>query len=346
MFLNATVFSIGNLQKLIDNWYIFLTVLNMAGKTIGTYINHKYFHQIINLLSSDEFQAEDEESNKIIRKSIKKATKVRTLLIFWIVFAAILYLSVPLLDGSSKDFVLPLKAWFWFEIKYSPIYERIYVYQCISLIYQALIMAVIEGFIMGIMAVIIGQLELLAYKLRNIKSDGGLQCFDERVVNCVKHHRKIKLLTNNLQQMYGSSMFFHILVGGALLCLTGYHLSHLSIQKERVQFTIDFVYLIMIVGQLFLPCWYGSKIKDMSTQLNYALYESEWSSCLFSDAKMIANKNTTPRSKMTISNILMENGKRCIQVRASGLVSLDMRTCTSMINSAYSYYALLRNLQK
>lgn len=31
MFLNATVFSIGNLQKLIDNWYIFLTVLNMAG---------------------------------------------------------------------------------------------------------------------------------------------------------------------------------------------------------------------------------------------------------------------------------------------------------------------------
>lgn len=73
-------------------------------------------------------------------------------------------------------------------------------------------MAVIEGFIMGIMAVIIGQLELLAYKLRNIKSDGGLQCFDERVVNCVKHHRKIKLYVKFTVIYYSSYTAIQIVI--------------------------------------------------------------------------------------------------------------------------------------
>lgn len=108
------------------------------------------------------------------------------------------------MDSIGKIEELPLKAWFPFDTRTSPVFEMTYAYQAVAVMVTALTDASMVGLVAIFMANVCGQLDILNYKLTNLgcKDDDcrrigstpaveKMYSIEEALIDCVRHHLKI-----------------------------------------------------------------------------------------------------------------------------------------------------------
>lgn len=92
-----------------------------------------------------------------------------------------------------------------------------------------------------------------------------------------------------------------------------------------------FTYMIPMVLQIFNPCYYGNEVTLSSEKLSMNLFHAEW----FKE-----NQKFRVAFKM-----VMENARKPIIVNAAhGAFRVNLTTFLSIINSAYSLYAVLQKI--
>jgi odorant receptor len=89
---------------------------------------------------------------------------------------------------------------------------------------------------------------------------------------------------------------------------------------------------ITMIIQVFLPCYYGNQVLVASQKLSASLFHSNWIK--------------TDRKFKTQMKIFLEISKKPIKVLAFGFVSIDYTTFNSILNSAYSLYALVKKINR
>jgi odorant receptor len=82
--------------------------------------------------------------------------------------------------------------------------------------------------------------------------------------------------------------------------------------------------------QIFLPCYFGSELSFASGKLSTALFGSEWIEC--------------DKEIKSMMKIFMENAKKEIKISAFNVFHVNLATFTTIGNSAYSYYTVLKRL--
>jgi hypothetical protein len=81
--------------------------------------------------------------------------------------------------------------------------------------------------------------------------------------------------------------------------------------------------------QVFLPCYFGNEISLASAKLSESLFHSKW-----------INQSTKFKSA---AKIFLENTKKPLKVSMlSGMITIDFAMFTSICNSAYTFYAVLK----
>jgi odorant receptor len=90
--------------------------------------------------------------------------------------------------------------------------------------------------------------------------------------------------------------------------------------------------MIPMTLEIFLPCYFGNELSFASARLSTSLFGSEW---------FEGNKELK-----TTMKIFMENTKKEIKISAFGIFDANLATFTSIINSAYSFFAVLKNINK
>jgi odorant receptor len=90
--------------------------------------------------------------------------------------------------------------------------------------------------------------------------------------------------------------------------------------------------MIPMTLEIFLPCYFGHELSVSSSKLSTALFHSNW-----------INGNKKFKS---IAKIFMENTKKEIKVSAFNVFEVNLVTFTSIGNSAYSLYAILKRINK
>lgn len=83
--------------------------------------------------------------------------------------------------------------------------------------------------------------------------------------------------------------------------------------------------------QIFLPCYFGNEITNASSKLSAALFHSKWT--------------TGDESMMKIMKVFMENTKKEMKISVLGVFDLNLSTFSKIINSAYSLYAILKQIK-
>jgi odorant receptor len=91
-----------------------------------------------------------------------------------------------------------------------------------------------------------------------------------------------------------------------------------------------FTFLIPIFLEIFLPCYFGNDLSIASSKLSTALFGSEW----FENDKKLRSA----------ANIFMENTKKDIKISAFNVFHVNLATLMTIINSAYSYYSVLKRI--
>jgi hypothetical protein len=88
--------------------------------------------------------------------------------------------------------------------------------------------------------------------------------------------------------------------------------------------------MIPMVLEIFLPCYFGNELALASSKLSTDLFGSDW-----------IDGNAELKS---LVKIFMETTKKPTKVSAFGIFHVNLVTFTTIINSAYSYYSVLKRI--
>lgn len=86
--------------------------------------------------------------------------------------------------------------------------------------------------------------------------------------------------------------------------------------------------MIPMTLEIFLPCYFGSKLSEASSNLSTGLFHSLW-----------INQNEETKA---ICKVFMENSKKEMKMSAFNMFDLNLTTFKSIVNFAYSLFAVLK----
>lgn len=90
--------------------------------------------------------------------------------------------------------------------------------------------------------------------------------------------------------------------------------------------------MIPMVLEIFLPCYFGNDLVIASDNLSNGLFHSEW---------MNGNKKLRQNVLFFLRNATKET-----KISAFNVFNVNLPTFTRIANSAYSFYALLKQVNK
>lgn len=88
--------------------------------------------------------------------------------------------------------------------------------------------------------------------------------------------------------------------------------------------------MVPMVLEIFLPCYFGNELSFASAKLSLGMFHSDW-------------YNSSLKSRKT-AIIFMENTKKDLQIPAFRVFDSNLATFTSIGNSAYSLFAVLKQV--
>jgi hypothetical protein len=173
----------------------------------------------------------------------------------------------------------------------------------------------------------------------------------EEFVKCIEIHKRIKVLSDGITKHFGSIILIQGFLSSLTLCVSAFTLStvifyfftflsyqnmtflegfSLKQENDSSGFSRVFSFMIPMTLLTFVPCYYGNELSIASRKVPQALFHSNW---FMNDAKF-----------RQIAIIFMENVKVDIKIRVFGLFDVNLDSFNRIINSSYSLFAVLRNL--
>lgn len=278
-----------------------------------------------NLTELLEFSAGDRwTSREKLQNQVNFVFKIYRALFLSSVITGAMSINIPIFNHE-----LPVEVWLPFDAKRNSI-----VFWCTSLglVANSAITAAL-GISLSIcpvifMAFAIGLIQELTIRMENIGHGTNTSLWDrEEIIKCVEIHKKIKELVHEIQENFSSAIGFQGFLSSITICIIAFML---SLDQDASTYILFLTFSIPVVIQIFLPCYFGTLVSVSSSELSTAIFHS----------KVWYEKRTDAKLML----IFMENLKKDLKISSFSLFSVDLNNFTSIINFAYSMFALLKKI--
>ncbi|KAJ3663396.1 hypothetical protein Zmor_007666 [Zophobas morio] len=304
---------------------IFITVTNALNLVKIYYFikNTKTLKELIEILTSDMFQATPLQI-KIVQPDLIFLKNVTLVLAGTVSSCLTFWCSFPLLDSSSRGNRLPFLSWYPFDTTTSPGYELTYLHQVVSIWALAASNLNLDTLISGLMVLIGAQCDILCDNLRNIKAER----FRQEFVKCILHHKVILKFSEKSNEFFNMIAFGQFFTSAACIAMTLFRLTVVSPRSS--EFSSLTFYLGAIIQEIFLYCWFGNEIEIKSSQIGYAVFESDWIAASLSAQKSMA--------------IFVLRCQKPIKMSAFKLFYLTVETYVAILRASWSYFTVLNKI--
>ncbi|RZB39074.1 7tm 6 domain containing protein [Asbolus verrucosus] len=323
-------FILDDLQAVTGTIFVLLMEMLATLKSYCLIKNMKMLKQLMITINSDLFQPKNLQQRQLIQPTLNAWTKV--VLTFWFFTICWLFFTMlcPIFDNIFKEYLLPLPAWYPYDTRSSPQYELTYLHQFVAITCLCMVTVNIDSLIAALNMYVGAQFDILCDDLRHFNETGENVSinFNEKLKKCIQHHREILQFAQYTNDFYNWLIFVEFFVGGISIGLAMFQLTLVVPFSSEFHSFITYVYAISV--QTFMYCWFGNEIELKSTKLPYAVFESDWIG-LPSDI----------RKKMII--FLLRTHKP-LKMSAFGLFYLSLETFVRILRTAWSYFALLRQV--
>jgi hypothetical protein len=228
------------------------------------------------------------------------------------------------------------KMWFPFEVDF---WIALF-YQICCLYNYSLVNLVMDIFPVFYMVYIVGMLEQLCEKFENIKKhrvlneDGTvnkMKQVDNRkeLIACIEYHLKILAINKKVQKVFSPFFLVRGFLSVAVLCTT---ILALIVLSDPAIFGKLSAYVIIMFVSIFVPCYYGSQIKAISSQISTRLFHSEW---LLED-----------KEYRQLVKIAMGFAERNMKITVAGIFDVDLENFKLICESVYSMYCICKHFMQ
>ncbi|XP_045518582.1 odorant receptor 67c-like [Pieris brassicae] len=168
--------------------------------------------------------------------------------------------------------------------------------------------------------------ELLCSRFQKVVTNSKKET-EERLRACILQHQELIALVELMEQLYSKSFLFNIMLSSVLICLGGFNIVF-SKQFGPIFAFVNF--LVMCLYQIFMICYFGDMVVISSSQVGDAIFNSKW-------------YNAELKIKKSLYIVLLRSQKPCT-LTAAKFATLNLRAFTTILSTAWSYFALLKTL--
>lgn len=137
--------------------------------------------------------------------------------------------------------------------------------------------------------------------------------------------------TKEIGECFGWPLFVHYVCSALLLCIVLIQLANADLFS--ISFVSIFSFSVGILFQILVHCYYGNEVKIESGKIADAAYFSNWQNIII--------KENTEVKKYILMIIIRSQAPSSVAI--TNVAGLDLITCVSILNAAFSYFAFLKN---
>nr|WCC57358.1 odorant receptor 23 [Papilio dardanus] len=334
--------------KMVNTLYVLLTIYNTFGKLMVYNIRRGRLEKIADAIKGPIFAPSNKTHEELMKRNAKSMwlllranhalTTVCSLL--WMTF---------LLATRFLGLEVRFDMYFPFSTERLSVFLLVVLYITIMVHWVSLSTATMDCILFGFYMQARLQLQMLRYNLMHIADfedevnevdDNKIvvrrlykdmenmrfkDLFYTRLVRCIKRHQLILWLVDEVESVFRASMILQFLIMAWVICMTLYKLVSLDLLSP--QFITMIAYMICVLVQLFLICYFGTQLKYESEYVNQSIYESDWPA-------------VSPRLRRPLL-ILMERCYQPIQPCIAYIVPMSLDIFISVVKFSYSLYTFL-----
>ncbi|CAH2087091.1 unnamed protein product [Euphydryas editha] len=338
----------GHVGDIAEGLYLFLSEMYTYFKIAVFWLNKEKISNLLKFLHCDEFKPKEREHKDILRKSIKTARFVMTYYTTMCVGAVSVGIIMPLTENFE---ILPTNVEYpYFDVYKSPMYGIIYLHHIYYKPATCIIDGAMDTILAAFVASAIGQIEILAYNLRNFEDLAERKWNRDSKKNqdfvrdkkyyikfvlkqSIIHYNAIVRYVSMIESAFSLASALQFMLSVMVLCLVG--IQFLSIENplnHLMQIVWMAIYLTCMLIEVFILCWFGNELILKSLELRQAAFDGSW-------------LKTDPKTTMLIV-IFLERCQRPMQVTAGKIFTLSLDTYSYLINWSYKAFAVMRNMKK
>ncbi|CAH0398513.1 unnamed protein product [Chilo suppressalis] len=241
--------------------------------------------------------------------------------------------------AAADKGMLPIRAWFPYDVTKHPNYEITYTYQILALSVDAFLNVSTDTLVSSLMAQVRCRFQLLGLSLRNlcqgIRINEPLLASDQVVIVkdrlrlCVEQHCATLEAAQKLQDYFSFPTFMQLSVSLLIICVTAYQMN--AVIGKPMAFIGVAAYLLDMMLQVFLYCYQGSMLSEESIAIADAAYECPW--------------YVMPVPLRRSLLIMMTRTRRVAKFTAEGLTTLSLSCFMGVIKTSYSMFSILQGME-
>nr|QNS36203.1 olfactory receptor 8b [Mythimna separata] len=330
------------LDIFIDNLMFYFTDCSVLSKVLTFLFMRKKIIAILDVLESEMFQPDDFEGRAIIAKA-KKFNKI-----YWkaVAFVSITsnctHTMAPLMlhFGKEMELIFPVCSYAFFSESFRHMFiYPIYFYQSVGITFHMLYNLNVDTFFLGLLVSIIAQLEILDVNLRKVTDKNTVDDEDRATIDkskesvmkinkCILHFDEVGKFCDLVEDVFSATLFVQFGMASCIICVC---LMRFTMPAPMSYFVFLGTYMCVMILQILVPCYYGTRITDKSSLLAFSIYNCDW----------------TPGSRQFKSNmrIFVERANKPLSITGGKMFCLSLPAFTSIMNSAYSFFTLLQQMK-
>nr|UVB79116.1 odorant receptor 18 [Heortia vitessoides] len=325
-----------NIDKVMDTMFLLLTYTDCIYKGIVLWKKAADVDIILNVMKGPIFNKGEPEHRTLLLDTIRKAVRLVRAFNYASIFTCFLWSLHPTimhLKGRRVEFPI----WLPFDPNVNPQFYIAVLYVGIQTSWLGYSNTTIDAFIAFIFEQCRTQVSIMRHDLENLvrksKEEASLSLvswedvYQKRFGYILLQHKEIINITVKAQQIFGGAIFYQFLVGGWILCTSAYRMVNLNVAS--VEFASMIMYILCILTEIFIYCYYGNELTYESGKLIESAYGLNWL-----ELPVVHRKTLI---------ILMEILKKPIRPMAGNLIPLSNSTFVSILRSSYSFYVFLKN---
>nr|QZH55111.1 odorant receptor 15 [Achelura yunnanensis] len=315
----AYVFMVmGDTERTVDAAVLLLSHLVQGVKVVTIWCRQSRIKALIQMIDGPNFVKTDLTKMKTIEHFGVLLRLAGHLFLSSAAVTALFWAIVPML---KSEITLPLKVAYPFDINCPIRFSVMYAYTTMCVILVGVGDAAENYLLAALLVLPTVHLDVLREELQEL--DHGDNAY-KRLVTCIKYHQHIIEYATGVAAVFGIAMFCQFVASSVIICMT---LFKITITTEPIELMTIVFYLLCVCLELFLYCYSGDLLMNKSFLVSEASFPGVWS-----------NDIRSHRASLMIA----VRAQRPLAVKAGGVFTVSLPTAVAIMQTAYSYYAVLQ----
>ncbi|XP_076281933.1 odorant receptor Or1 [Lasioglossum baleicum] len=330
-----------NMDEVVAGATVLMTNATHAYKIIFILRRHNRIQQLIDITECEMFSRDNAKYERVVTHYTWQGIFHHITYQFFGTMAVVSWGAKPVIDLLSKrSKELPLLGWYPYNTTESPAFEITSLYQAVAIILCCFNNIAIDTLVTGLITIACCQLTILNRNIASLNSetrqsinmdnDNDIKASNKQYENlkvCVEHSNMIFNFSKEVQNIFGTSIFFQFLVNCNIICLIAFNITQMKVYVPHILFGM-LMYMCCMIYQIFIFCWHGNELYLHSLDISLAAYTNKW-------------WQKTESFKQAIQ-IIITRAQRPLILSVGSIMELSLQNFVRILRMSYSIFTVLQ----